>query len=153
MSPPGTPASETRSLEGYNSTYDPMETSDSTWVRHLTHFSRAVKRAKRRYWVCGYGHPQTAHVFAQADPTVSSLVTSMKRYNQLISYDMEKIWIQKMLLDANFDPAAIENVIALCGTCQVKFNNKDDPGIVFFPVDLNFFTKYELTIKDKEIIV
>lgn len=39
----------------------------------------------------------------------------------------------------NFNLRGPENGVALCPVCHANFDNAQDPGFVFFPVDIPFF--------------
>ena len=42
--------------------------------------------------------------------------------------------------------------MALCPLCHENFDNADDPGFVFFPIDIPFFIKWEIRDKERRIM-
>lgn len=43
----------------------------------------------------------------------------------------------------NFQPISLHNAIALCPSCHRAFDNALDPGLFFYPVDLEYFIRIE----------
>lgn len=49
----------------------------------------------------------------------------------------------------NFNLRGPENGVALCPVCHANFDDAQDPGFVFFPVDIPFFIKRELEDRER----
>ncbi|KUL88779.1 hypothetical protein ZTR_03526 [Talaromyces verruculosus] len=78
------------------------------------------KLADNRCWACldDTLQPQSCHVIAKEDPVIEN-------------------WERKGLL--TFDLRKECNSIALCTSCHAKLDQAADPGLIFFPEDLEFF--------------
>ncbi|OJJ50364.1 hypothetical protein ASPZODRAFT_13448 [Penicilliopsis zonata CBS 506.65] len=74
-------------------------------------------------WACGLKYAQVAHVVAKEDSTIELLD-------------------ERGLM--NFHLRSKMNAVALCRNCHYKFDEASDPGLVFFPADLDYFIEFEL---------
>ncbi|KAF3019925.1 hypothetical protein E8E15_004067 [Penicillium rubens] len=60
-----------------------------------------------------------------------------------IEDDQTDRWVKAGLILPRTNLKAKENAIFLCKSCHCQFDNAYNPGIVFFPADLEFFIEWE----------
>ncbi|KAH8431475.1 uncharacterized protein LDX57_009138 [Aspergillus melleus] len=78
---------------------------------------------EKRCWACGLEVVDIAHIIAKEDSAFDVLQA-------------------KGLI--NFDVTSTQNAMALCPVCHRLYDDGWDPGFTFWPVDLDFFIRFEL---------
>jgi hypothetical protein len=82
-----------------------------------------------------------AHVLAMEDDQVCHFLwCSFNDANLFVKTDR---WDKAGLIPSGTNLKSKENAIFLCKSCHCQYDNAYNPGIVFFPADLEFFIEWE----------